>query len=875
MSSFAVLSVWALASLSVVPTSAQAAPTATGTPGAASLATYAATDAGGDISIGLTNATATPTTAPLGTPDSNPIVQSGNGDTPAPSPVAVSPVKATPPPTLADLLKQFPSLQPLIDSLKGKDLSKVDLSDLYKNMVDIFNKNGATGLAVFLKDSGLLDQLGIPLSYMDLLVAYDKGGLDNVQKLAKQRGLINSKNELVATLVLADVTAADQVVTDLATLGVNAYPPVDQDGLLSIGIPLDTLANFQSPDTLIKFFIAISQVKNVGGIKLQIPHAPAAHITNLPYFKGVGPSIVGATAWQKAGITGKGVRVGVLDMGFGGIKGLMNGKDLPTAAHLHTNLTIAELDAQDETHGTECAQVVHGAAPDAEMYVAFFDDSASFQAGLKYMLDNKVQILSYSIGSSVGPRDGTFGEALLVDQVVQKTDMLWVVAAGNEALDHTTFKYDDSVGDGQHHFDSSHDTLPFVAYAPSTQVSMNWNGSWKGGEKDEYDFSVLDKDGNEVASGAEAVKGRKNDLPFQLADFETTPGDTYYLAVRKNHAAQDNTIDIFINNAELPKWAQVPDHSVTVPADSSSAFTVGATVLNKTKIEPFSSEGPTLDGRVKPDITAPDGEVLPDNSEGFFGTSGATPLISGVAALVLQAYPKLTQSELRAYLLKNVTDLGAKGADSVFGAGQIKLPDPATINSAAGPNANSTPGPTSTPNPKATPRATKIPATPAPAKTAKPSAPTATATEPDASNNGGNTSSSGASATITDSSIKFGVVSSGVKGVQINVTFEVDGLKDGAAIVALQIFEADGTTPVAAAKANTVAGTLGTGKALTPGFDQTEYNNFPLFLPNSAFSQLSKGKHDLSYVITVLDFTDENNPAILIQSDPVPITVTK
>src|SRR5207247_10757873 len=53
----------------------------------------------------------------------------------------------------------------------------------------------------------------------------------------------------------------------------------------------------------------------------------------------------------------------------------------------------------------------------------------------------------------------------------------------------------------------------------------------------------------------------------------------------------------------------------------------------------FSSRGPTLDGRIKPDITAVDG-VSVTGAGGFgttfFGTSAGSPHLGGVAALVWQ-----------------------------------------------------------------------------------------------------------------------------------------------------------------------------------------------------------------------------------------------
>lgn len=836
-----------------------AASTAAGTMSATAVAVsqYVATDAGSDISVELSNATAAPTQSVIsGTPGVGGFDSPGvRGTMPATQIAGALPVKLVLPATLPDLLKQFPELAPYINS--NKTLAEMDFGDLYKKMVLVYNSKGATGLATFLKDSGLLAKFNLPESYLDLLIIYDKGGLPAVQKAAKDRGLINSKNEIVASLSLTNSDAMAQVISDLNKLGVTTYPPLSSIGQLEIGIPLDVLAQYQTPGTLIQYLTTITHVNNVAGVYPPVTRAPTG-AANVPYYSGKGPLTIGALAWQKAGFTGKGVKVGVLDMGFGGIKKLMNGKDLPKT--IQSNSTISDLNAQSETHGTDCAQIVHGAAPDAELYVAFFDDNASWSDAVKYLLDNKVQIITYSIGSSVGPRDGTFGESVTLNKIVKQSGVLWLVAAGNEALDHTTFKYNDSAGDGQHHFDSSNDSLPFVAFDPHTTVVMNWNGSWKGSEKDEYDFSILDKDGNEVATGAEPVKGRKNDYPFQLTTFSATPGDTYYMVIRKAHAGADNTIDIFINNGELPKWARVPGHSVTVPADASGAFTVGATIFTKDTIEPYSSQGPTSDNRVKPDITAPDNEVLPDVPDGFAGTSGATPLVAGAAALVLQAYPNLTAAEVKAYLITNAKDLGAKGADSVFGAGRLRLPDPSTINSDQGPDTNPTAVPTDANGGDATSPPDNVTATAAPHRSATPRP----------------AKGGAAVATIQKSDVKFNVLVDNVKSVQISVSFEIDNLKGKKAILALQVFQADGTTAVKPKSTDySLAGTLGTYVIMTPGYAQTSYSDLQLALPNSEFGNLSKGKNNLVYIITILDGSDPNNIKALVQADPVPITVTR
>ncbi len=815
------------------------------------LSQFQATDPGADISVDPARPTAAATQIVLnGTPDSKPIDGSGLKGTPgSATAIPVVPPKVTPPATLEDLLKQFPELKPYVNS--SQTIDNMDMSDLYKKMVAIYDKDGASGLATFLKDSGLLEKFNLPASYLDLLVAYDKGGLDAVKKLASDRGLISSKGEIVAFVVMTSPSNLDQVTADMKKLGVSTYPPLDAQGQLQIGIPLDVLSNYQSPSTLIQYLTKIAHVTNVAEVHPPVPRLPTGKI-DLIYFVGTGPKAVGATAWQKAGFTGKGVRVGILDMGFGGIKKLMDGKNLPKT--VKTSIPLDELDAQTENHGTACAEVVHGAAPDAELYIGFFDDNASWNDAVDFLVKSQVQIISYSIGSAVGPHDGTFGEALFVDEFVQKTGILWVNAAGNEAVDHTTFKYNDTAGDGQHHFDDKNDSLPFVAFDPHTNVVMNWNGNWNGGEKNEYTFSILDKSGNEVASAAEPKKGRKNDYPFQMVTFDATPEEVYYMVIKKSAKAKgDATMDIFINNGLLPEWARVPEHSITTPADSNAALSVGATGLTKDKIEIYSSQGPTNDDRVKPDLTAPTGEVLPNEPDGFNGTSGATPLISGVAALVLQAYPKLTAPELKAFLMTNVKDLGAPGPDSVFGTGRIKLPDPATVNSDQGPDTNPTASPDNNGGD------TNATAAPTPAK--KP-------TKAPASNK--------PVATITKTDVKFNVAVKGVKGVKISVSFEVDNFKGKDGIVALQIFQSDGKTPVTPkTKDYTIGKTIGTGGKFTAQYDQTAFNDLPMFLPNSEFTNLKSGKNDLVYVITIIDYSDQQNPTLLLQSDPTPITITK
>ncbi|HOJ04605.1 MAG TPA: S8 family serine peptidase [Bacteroidota bacterium] len=92
--------------------------------------------------------------------------------------------------------------------------------------------------------------------------------------------------------------------------------------------------------------------------------------------------------------------------------------------------------------------------------------------------------------------------------------------------------------------------------------------------------------------------------------------------------------------------------TIIAPADADSVISVGA-VTYQGGVAGFSSSGPTSDNRIKPDICAPGVQVYSasryggDAYERSNGTSLATPLAAGVAALLRSARPELTPVQVR------------------------------------------------------------------------------------------------------------------------------------------------------------------------------------------------------------------------------------
>ncbi len=114
--------------------------------------------------------------------------------------------------------------------------------------------------------------------------------------------------------------------------------------------------------------------------------------------------------------------------------------------------------------------------------------------------------------------------------------------------------------------------------------------------------------------------------------------------------------------------------SLWTPSDCDSILAVGM-VDESNQISPFSSRGPTLDGRGKPDLVAQGVDtywanpICADCVTGYLGTSLATPLVAGAAGLVQEAHPEWTSQQVR-YALKSTADKASAPDSTTYGWGR-------------------------------------------------------------------------------------------------------------------------------------------------------------------------------------------------------------
>jgi serine protease AprX len=91
-------------------------------------------------------------------------------------------------------------------------------------------------------------------------------------------------------------------------------------------------------------------------------------------------------------------------------------------------------------------------------------------------------------------------------------------------------------------------------------------------------------------------------------------------------------------------------HFISVPADAKDILTVGA-IDDKFRPGPFSSFGPTPDGRIKPDVVSRGvqtvvASLVDSHVTTVNGTSSAAPIITGLVACLWQEFPNKTSYEI-------------------------------------------------------------------------------------------------------------------------------------------------------------------------------------------------------------------------------------
>ena len=433
---------------------------------------------------------------------------------------------------------------------------------------------------------------------------------------------------------------------------------------------------------------AASEQQGVQRVRLiQPPESPQSG----PGIEGNGTAVHGSTAWNLAGYSGQGIKIGVVDSGFSGLAGL-KGTEVPSTVQARCynrglgqnsqNLSDCE---GGGTHGTAVAESVMDIAPEASLYISNPRSLSELRNAVDWMISEGASVINHSrMWQFDGPGDGTSPISIsplrTIDRAVA-AGIVWVNAAGNQGpkawFKRGPFSYTTVNVDGEDirfiNFDGSEFENP--AYVGG-RLELRWEDSWGRATRD-LDLVLVNPDYDQgVLYSINPQTGEDGHVPYESVG-----------------TATQRKVLVAHHGGSEPGWIQLlgwgwtqlefntPDTgSIVNPAESANPgmLAVGAAHWNDVNaIRPYSSRGPTPDGRVKPDVVAADcGETAADHGP-FCGTSQASPHVAGMVALVRQRFPNYTPAQVTAYIKDNAEQrISNPDPNNTWGHGFFVLPLP-------------------------------------------------------------------------------------------------------------------------------------------------------------------------------------------------------
>jgi len=441
-----------------------------------------------------------------------------------------------------------------------------------------------------------------------------------------------------------------------------------------------------------------------------VPHTALEILAGLPFVRYIGPpaysvrrtgsvtsegdSLMRADlARTTLGITGKGVKVGIISDSLCDPATSINSGDLPaTITIVNGQDGCTDPDARDE--GRALAEIIADLAPGASLlFRTGFPTSLDFIAAVQELTTAGAKVIVDDLGFFNEPifEEGPVAQA--VRQAIQQ-GVVFVSAAGNDAQRHyqglfTEFNPNDGDPRLNLHDFGGGDTRLDVRIAANAEVVifLQWANLFDGSANTaDYDLLLVDAVGNTLAISNDNQVNTKIP-PLEHIMFTNTTRRAMTVGVVVNRVAGPALP--FSLNFNTFGSVVVLKHNVA----SSSIFghpcvrdvlAVGAVDVHSAgfgTLEDFSSQGPcelffpTHEFRAKPDVTAADGvsTSLPDFTP-FFGTSAAAPHVAAVAALLIEAAGgpgAVSNTRIANVLRLAAVDRGTPGVDNSFGFGVV------------------------------------------------------------------------------------------------------------------------------------------------------------------------------------------------------------
>lgn len=542
------------------------------------------------------------------------------------------------------------------------------------------------------------------------------GLLDLLQYLeTQQKGGLKLSDIPLPPTVRIDAEGRVQVI-----LSLSAVTSENLDHLSGHGVVIEAE---QVAEKLVQARIPLNRVQEVSELPfIRQIRLPSYGIPNVQGAVGTeGDAVVKADLTrERLGLDGSGIRVGVISNGIGALSLVVANGDLPptelirgesgfgfatesrggvTGRSFRADGSIEGALGQSAMEGTAILEIVHDVAPGAQLFFAAISTEIDFVNAVKWLRDEAggpnsrrgtpggvdIMVNNFAFFDN-GPFDGSSAASRAATEAVGK-GVAFFTSAGNAALRHYQGRFSDPDGNTFHNFSGTDEALRItVGGGQTVTVTLSWSDPREGSGND-YNLRAFDAQGNPLTVGV--FGGRDPQTGTQPPAEVLTIMNTSFITAKTVDVMIDNVgnraspreLSLFVFGAPVPIDHNVPSGSVLSPGDAPEVIAVGAVnQATPDTIEPFSSQGPTADGRLTPRLVAPDGvSTTISGPHNFFGTSAAAPHAAAVAALLLNHNPRLSPDQLVRVLEVTAADLGAPGPDTIFGFGLVDALASATL----------------------------------------------------------------------------------------------------------------------------------------------------------------------------------------------------
>lgn len=429
-----------------------------------------------------------------------------------------------------------------------------------------------------------------------------------------------------------------------------------------------------------------------------------------------GDSVMNAdTARTTFGVTGAGIKIGVISDSFNGsgsspsLAAQIAAGNLPGATNSNYTTPVGVLNDDTGTdEGRAMAEIVHDISPGSALYF----HSAFNNASTPLPSSNLTVAPDQTIATAINNLAAQAGMDIIVDDVgiltasrfqdgpaaqaanaAYNAGIAYFSAAGNSATDATRVTTSAASGNSVN-WGTDNLLLMSIPANSTGLISVQWAESYgsvthQATSTSNFSLALMTADGTSTYFQVND-QGTGQD-PYEFTQVNNLTGSALTFALRVDRITGSSTLPIQVStygNVAITDSDKTNAPTIFGQAAATGAIGVAAVRYSSpASVESFSSRGnvtilfdsagnPVNEIRSKPDIAAVDGVTTTTSGfTSFYGTSAAAPHAAAVAALVLERFNNknvtVTTDQLYHVLYNAAVDIGTSGIDTSSGYGRL------------------------------------------------------------------------------------------------------------------------------------------------------------------------------------------------------------